>query len=160
MKKSVQNLFVLTTVSQNDALDTLKCLSVNISVINRLVKLRGKRPSLVQILKLCAAVATLSVLIASADEVLDDISLSELLGLSEINAIGVLLKSMTNGMLNALGTMRVGMTALSYLELGSVEFNKNKSSIRKEILRKVFARMPEVVAVGIKNSINGIRNIF
>ena len=56
--------------------------------------------------------------------------------------------------------MRVGMTALRYLELGSLEFNRNKPSIRKEIRRKAMARMPAVVAVGIKNGILGIKNIF
>lgn len=160
VKKSAQNVFILTSVSQNGALDIFTCLSMNISMINRLVELRGKRPSFGQILRLYAAVASSSVLIASADEALDDINLSEILGMSGINATGVLLKSMTNGMLNALVTMRVGMTALRYLELGSLEFNRNKTSIRKEIRRKAMARMPAVVAMGIKNGILGIKNIF
>lgn len=160
VKKSAQNVFILTSVSQNGALDIFTCLSMNISMINRLVELRGKRPSFGQILRLYAAVASSSVLIASADEALDDINLSEILGMSGINATGVLLKSMTNGMLNALVTMRVGMTALRYLELGSLEFNRNKTSIRKEIRRKAMAHMPAVVAMGIKNGILGIKNIF
>ena len=160
VKKYAQNVFVLTTVSQNGALDIFTCLSMNISMISRLVELRGKRPSIGQILRLYAAVASSSVLIASADEALDDINLSELLGMSGINATGVLLKSMTNGMLNALVTMRVGMTALRYLEVGSIEFNQNKTSIRKEVRRKAMMRMPSVVASGIKNGILGIKNIF
>lgn len=160
VKKSAQNVFVLTTVSQNGALDIFTCLSMNISMINRIVELRGKRPSFGQIIRLYAAIASSSVLIASADEALDDINLSELLGMSGINATGVLLKSMTNGMLNALVTMRVGMTTIRYLELGSLEFNRNKPSIRKEIRRKAMMRMPAVVAMGIKNGILGIKNIF
>lgn len=160
VKKTAQNVFVLTTVSQNGTLDVFTCLSMNISLINRLVELRGKRPSFGQILRLYWSVASSSVLIASADEALDDINLGELLGISGINATGVLLKSMTNGMLNALVTMRVGMTALRYLEVGSIEFNQNKASIRKEVRRKAMMRMPAVVASGIKNGILGIRNIF
>ena len=160
VKKTAQNVFVLTTVSQNGTLDVFTCLSMNISLINRLVELRGKRPSFGQILRLYWSVASSSVLIASADEALDDVSLGELLGMSGINATGVLLKSMTNGMLNALVTMRVGMTALRYLEVGSIEFNQNKASIRKEVRRKAMMRMPAVVASGIKNGILGIRNIF
>lgn len=160
VKKTAQNVFVLTTVSQNGALDVFTCLSMNISLINRLVELRGKRPSFGQILRLYWSVASSSVLIASADEALDDINLGELLGMSGINATGVLLKSMTNGMLNALVTMRVGMTALRYLEVGSIEFNQNKASIRKEVRRKTMMRMPAVVAMGVKNGILGIKNIF
>lgn len=160
VKKTAQNVFVLTTVSQNGALDVFTCLSMNISLINRLVELRGKRPSFGQILRLYWSVASSSVLIASADEALDDINLGELLGMSGINATGVLLKSMTNGMLNALVTMRVGMTALRYLEVGSIEFNQNKASIRKEVRRKAMMRMPAVVAMGVKNGILGIKNIF
>ena len=160
VKKTAQNVFVLTTVSQNGTLDVFTCLSMNISLINRLVELRGKRPSFWQILRLYWSVASSSVLIASADEALDDINLGELLGISGINATGVLLKSMTNGMLNALVTMRVGMTALRYLEVGSIEFNQNKASIRKEVRRKTMMRMPAVVAMGVKNGILGIKNIF
>lgn len=160
VKKSAQNVFVLTTVSQNGALDTFTCLSMNISMINRLVEIRGKRPSFGQILRLYGAVASSSVLIASADEVMDDVNLGELLGMSGIKATGVLLKSLTNGMLNSLVTMRVGMTTLRYLEIGSLEFNQNKNSIRKEIRRKAVARMPAVVTMGIKNSIIGIKKIF
>lgn len=160
VKKTAQKVFVLTTVSQNGTLDVFTCLSMNISLINRLVELRGKRPSFWQILRLYWSVASSSVLIASADEALDDINLGELLGISGINATGVLLKSMTNGMLNALVTMRVGMTALRYLEVGSIEFNQNKASIRKEVRRKTMMRMPAVVAMGVKNGILGIKNIF
>ena len=160
VKKTAQNVFVLTTVSQNGTLDVFTCLSMNISLINRLVELRGKRPSFWQILRLYWSVASSSVLIASADEALDDINLGELLGISGINATGVLLKSMTNGMLNALVTMRVGMTALRYLEVGSIELNQNKASIRKEVRRKTMMRMPAVVAMGVKNGILGIKNIF
>lgn len=160
VKKTAQNVFVLTTVSQNGALDVFTCLSMNISLINRLVELRGRRPTFGQILRLYWSVVSSSVLIASADEALDDINLGELLGMSGINATGVLLKSMTNGMLNALVTMRVGMTALRYLEVGSIEFNQNKTSIRREVRRKAMMRMPSVVASGIKNGILGIKNIF
>ena len=160
VKKTAQNVFVLTTVSQSGTLDVFTCLSMNISLINRLVELRGRRPTFGQILRLYWSVVSSSVLIASADEALDDINLGELLGMSGINATGVLLKSMTNGMLNALVTMRVGMTALRYLEVGSIEFNQNKTSIRKEVRRKAMMRMPSVVASGIKNGILGIKNIF
>lgn len=142
------------------AQDVFTCLSMNVSLINRLVDLRGKRPSFGQILRLYWSVASSSVLIASADEALDDINLGELLGLSGINATDVLLKSMTNGVLNALVTMRIGMTALRYLEVGSIEFNHNKSSICKDVRRKAMMRMPAVVASGIKNGILGIKNIF
>ena len=160
VRKSAQNVFVLTTVSQNGALDMLACLSMNISMLNRLVGLRGKRPSFGQILRLYAAVVSSSALIASADEALDDINLGELLGLSGIKATGLILKSVTNGLLNSLITMRVGMTAIRYLEIGSVDFKRNKSTIRKEIRRKAIARMPAVVAMGIKNGVLGIKNIF
>lgn len=160
VKKSAQNVFILTSVSQNGALDIFTCLSMNISMINRLVELRGRRPSLGQILRLYVAIVSSSVLIASADEALDDINLGELLGLSGINVTGMLLKSSTNGMLNAFVTMRVGMTAFRYLETGSVWFNANKVLIRKEIRRKAIAGIPSVVAGGIKNGVVELKNLF
>lgn len=160
VKKSAQNVFILTSVSQNGALDVFTCLSMNISLINRLVELRGKRPSLGQILRLYIAVASSSVLIASADEALDDLNLGELLGMSGVNVTGTVFKSAANGMINSFVTLRVGMTALKYLEAGSLYFVENKKAIRKEIRRKAVKYMPAVVGGGFKNGILGLKNLF
>lgn len=160
VKKSAQNVFVLTTISQSGALDVFTVLSVNISLINRLVELRGKRPSFGQIIRLYAAVASSSVLIASADEVLDDINLGEILGVSGLNVTGAVFRSAANGMMNAFVTLRIGLTAMKYLEVGSVEFNGNRQLIRKEIRRKAIKRIPAVVGNGIKSGILGIKNLF
>ena len=160
VRKSAQNVFILTSVSQNGALDVFTCLSMNISLINRLVELRGKRPSLGQILRLYAAVASSSVLIASADEVLDDLNIGELLGISGVNVTGTVFKSAANGMINSFVTLRVGMTALKYLEAGSLYFIENKKAIRKEIRRKTVKFMPAVVGGGFKNGILGLKNLF
>ena len=160
VRKSAQNVFVLTSVSQNGALDIFTCLSMNISLINRLVDLRGKRPSLGQVFRLYVAVASSSVLIASADESLDDIDLGELLGMSGVNVAGTVLKSAANGMCNAFVTLRVGMATLKYLEEGSLYFNENKKAIRKEIRRSAVKCMPAVVAGGIKNGMMGLKNMF
>ena len=160
VKKAAQNVFVLTTVSQNGALDVFTCLSMNISVINRLVELKGKRPSLGQIIKLYASVLSSSVLIASADEALDDINLAEILGMSGANLTGAIFKSAANGMINSFVTLRVGMTALRYLEEGSIAFNKNRMTIRKDVRRKAAKYMPGVVGGGVKNGILGLKNIF
>ena len=43
----------------------------------------------------------------------------ELMGMSGANVAGTLFKSTANGMINAFVTLRVGMTALKYLEEGS-----------------------------------------
>jgi hypothetical protein len=160
VRKSAQNVFILTSVSQNGALDVFTCLSMNISLINRLVELRGKRPSLGQILRLYIAVASSSVLIASADEALDDLNLGELLGMSGVNVTGTVFKSAANGMVNSFVTLRVGMTALKYLEAGSLYFIENKKAIRKEIRRKAVKYMPAVVGGGVKNGILGLKNLF
>lgn len=160
VKKTAQNVFVLTTVSQNGALDVFTCLSMNVSLINRLVELRGKRPSLGQIIKLYAAIASTSVLIASADEALDDINLAEILGMSGMNLPGAIFKSAANGMINSFVTLRVGMTALRYLEEGSAAFNKNRKTIRKDVCRKAVKYMPAVVAGGVRNGMSGLKNLF
>ena len=160
VRKSAQNVFILTSVSQNGALDVFTCLSMNISLIRRLVDLRGKRPSLGQVFRLYVAVVSSSVLIASADEALDDLNLGELLGMSGVNVTGTLFKSAANGMINAFVTLRVGMTALKYLEEGSLYFNENKQLIRKEIRRKAVKSLPAVVGGGVKNGILGLKNLF
>ena len=160
VKRSAQNVFVLTTVSQNGALDIFTCLSMNINLINRIVEMRGKRPSLRQLVKLYGAVLSSSVLIASADEALDEINIGELLGMSGVQITGAVFKSAANGMMNSFVTLRVGMTTLRYLELGSSAFSQNKHSIRKEIRRKAMKYMPAVVGGGVKNGILGLKNIF
>lgn len=160
VRKSAQNVFILTAVSQNGVLDVFTCLSMNISLIRRLVDLRGKRPSLGQVFRLYVAVASSSVLIASADEALDDLNLGELLGMSGVNVTGTVFKSAANGMINAFVTLRVGMTALKYLEEGSLYFNENRQAIRKEIRIRAVKCIPAVVGGGVKNGILGLKNLF
>lgn len=69
-------------------------------------------------------------------------------------------KSAANGMINAFVTLRVGMTALKYLEEGSLYFNENRQAIRKEIRRRAVKCMPSVVGGGVKNAILGLKNLF
>lgn len=160
VRKSARKVFMLTSVSPNGAFDVFICLGMTISLINRLIEKRGKRPSLGQILKLYVAVVSSSVLISSADEVLGEMDFGELLGMSGVNITGTVLKSAANGMINAFVTLRVGMTAQKYLEEGSVYFNENKQAIRKEIRRRAVKCMPLIVAGGVKNGILGLRKIF
>lgn len=160
VKKTARSIFILTSISQNGALDIFSSLSMNISMINNIVEMRGKRPSFGQLLRLYTRVAASSVLIASADEALDEINLGELLGLSGINVTSAIFKSATNGMLNAYVALRVGMTTLRYLEVGSEAFKENKSAIRKEVRRSAIKKLPLVVATGVKDGVLGVKNWF
>lgn len=160
VKKTARSIFVLTSISQNGALDIFSSLSMNISMINRIVEMRGKRPSFGQLLRLYTRVAASSVLIASADEALNEVNLGELLGLSGINVTAAIFKSATNGMLNAYVALRVGMTTLRYLEEGSEAFKRNRSAIRKEVRRSAIKKLPLVVATGVKDGVFGVKNWF
>ena len=99
-------------------------------------------------------------LIASADEALNEVNLGELLGLSGINVTAAIFKSATNGMLNAYVALRVGMTTMRYLEEGSEAFKRNRSAIRKEVRRSAIKKLPLVVATGVKDGVFGVKNWF
>lgn len=154
VKESALDVFLITSLSQNGGIDILGSLAVNFKLINRIIKQVGFRPTLWQLLKLYTSVISTSLIITAVDDILDNINLGDIIG-----AAGkVVLKSVTNGAMNAFVCLRVGYATIKYLEIGNKEFNKERDKITKQIISQSKTALPSVVKDGIVKSFKSIKN--
>lgn len=154
VKAAAVSNFVITAVSQNGAFDFISSMVINLRMINAVIRKLGIRPSSIQVLKLYATVMSSSLIITSLDNILDDMDFGELIG-----GLGVLggqitklvVPSATNGLLNALVTLRVGYTTIKYLEVGNRSFDKSETikwaikSARKQIINVGKEGMAQII---------------
>ncbi len=159
IRSTAETVFVITAVSQNKSVDMISTLSMNVRMISRLIRQQGYRPSYIQLFKLYVSVISSSIIIGSVDELMDDIDLGSLVGMTGLKLAGSILKSGDNGAANAYNTVKVGKSTIKYLEEGPQEFQENKKSVKHEIRRNARKELPRVVTSGLKNSVNMLRNI-
>lgn len=153
MKQEIKNyavsIFVITTISQNGTIDMLSSIGQNFRMINKLVSISGYRPSFIQVAKLYATIFSSALLITSIDDILDDMDFEEFFG-----SIGVLLsnpitKSITNGSVNAFVALRVGYATLKYLDLGEVNYTKDKKSIKIKVRKDAKSDLLDIAKRGV-----------
>lgn len=159
VRSTAETVFVITAVSQNKSVDMLSTLSMNVRMINRLIRQQGYRPSFVQLFKLYVSVITSAIVIGSVDELIDDIDLGSIIGATGIKVVGAVLKSATNGVANAFVTLKVGKSTQKYLEEGSAAFAERKKAVKREIRRNARKELPHVVMNGVKSSVTLLKGI-
>ena len=143
VKTSAVSNFTITAVSQSGTFDFITSMSINLKMINEVIRKLGVRPSYTQLVKLYVSVLSASLIITTLDDMLDDIDFGELvggLGVLGGQVANIVVPSATNGMMNALVTLRVGYTTIKYLEVGNRSFDKSEArrwavkSARKQIV--------------------------
>lgn len=136
VRESAKVSLLMTTVSQNGSIDIIANTAITFKMIGALVKEVGYRPTLPQLFRLYSSVITTSFIVASVDEVIDNLDISGMIGNAGVGAIYKIFQPLANGAANAYMCMRVGYATVRYLECGYREYNRNKSVIRKEIARE------------------------
>lgn len=145
IKKNAKTVMVSTAISQNGRLDFFTVVAVNLKMIKEIVEICGFRPSFRKLAKLTINVFS-TALIA---EGLEDIDLSEVLPsqtlttLSELPLVKPLMSSMTQGISNALLTLRVGIVTRKYLFTDAQEVTKEK--VRRDALIEAAGMLPSVI---------------
>jgi hypothetical protein len=145
VRKHAKTIMVSTAISQNGRLDAMIVVAVNLRMIKDLVVMCGYRPSFKNLAKLTINVFS-TALIA---EGLEDMNLGEVLPMSGVNTLGELplvkgaISSVTQGISNALLTLRVGIVTRKYLFSDSGEMSKEK--IRRDALLEAAKLTPLVV---------------
>lgn len=145
IKKNAKTVMVSTAISQNGRLDFFTVVAVNLKMIKEIVEICGFRPNFRKLAKLTINVFS-TALIA---EGLEDIDLSEVLPsqtlttLSELPLVKPLMSSMTQGISNALLTLRVGIVTRKYLFTDAQEVTKEK--VRRDALVEAASMLPSVI---------------
>ena len=159
IRSTAETVFIITAVSQNKSIDMISTLSMNVRMIGRIIRQQGYRPSYIQLFKLYVSVISSSIIIGSIDELMDDIDLGSLVGITGMKLAGSILKSGANGAANAFITLKIGKSTMKYLEEGAKEFRENKKAVKREIRRNARKELPKIVATGLKNSISMLKNL-
>ena len=160
VKEHAKTVMISTAISQNGRLDFITVVVVNLKMIKELVLLSGFRPSLPALAKLSIQVMS-TALIAEGLENLDlndVLPQSTLSSIAEIPLIKPILSSTTQGISNALLTLRIGIVTREYLFISTQGLTK--TSIRKTALIEAASLTPGVVADGLTILPKKLFNVF
>ncbi len=145
IKRHAKTVMISTAISQNGRLDFFTVVVVNLKMIKELVTMCGFRPSYKNLSKLTINVFT-TALIA---EGLENLDINDVLPQSTMNTLGEIplikpiMSSVTQGISNALLTLRIGIVARKYLFTDAKEITKEK--IRRDALLEAAKMLPSVV---------------
>lgn len=160
MRQHAKTVMISTAISQNGRLDFITIMHVNLRMIKELVELSGFRPSYQQLAKLSVNVITTALVAEGLEnlDISDVLPQSTMNSLSEIPLIKPFLSSVTQGISNALLTLRIGIVTREFLFTTSKDLTKN--TIRKTALLEAAAITPLVVAEGLAIFPNKIMSMF
>jgi uncharacterized membrane protein YcjF (UPF0283 family) len=146
MIRKAKTVLISTAICQNARVDMITVFTVDINMVKELVVRCGFRPNMVNLSKLLTKIFT-TALIA---EGLQSISMDDILPQSATNALKELpfvkpiISSITQGLANALLTLRIGCVARRYLfKDGACITNED---IRRQAFKDAMLLYPQVVA--------------
>lgn len=143
--RNAKTVLLSTAISQNAKLDMYSTVSVNLKMIKEIVTVSGFRPNMKNLSKLTVNVAS-TALIADG---LESLKLEDVLPTNIISAFGnvpllkPVLSSVSQGVINALLTIRIGLVTRGYLFSDSK--NVSKALIRAEAFKDAMLLLPIVV---------------
>ena len=146
---NARSVMVSTAIIQNANFDMAAVFAVNLKMIKEIVEKCGYRPSMINLSKLTTKIFFIS-LVASG---LENVSLEDVLPKNALEVfdkvpfLDKIVESTTQGVANALMTLRIGCVARKYL------FNDGKvltqEDIRKVAYKETLKLIPEVIADSI-----------
>ncbi|HOI85803.1 MAG TPA: DUF697 domain-containing protein [Acholeplasmataceae bacterium] len=160
IRKNAKTVMLSTAISQNGRLDFFTVIVVNLKMIKELVVMCGFRPSMSHLAKLTINVFT-TALIA---EGLENMDITELMPTSTVNTISEIpfikpvLSSVTQGISNALLTLRIGIVTRKFLFSDAKEITKEE--IRRTALLEAAGMMPQVIGDALMILPKKIANLF
>lgn len=160
VRNSAVSSFAVTAISQNGSLDFISNIAINFKMINSVVMQLGRRPSLSQLLKLYVSVFSSSLIVTAVDEIVEEIDFSAILKNLGIagKALGVVLPSAMNGLMNAFVTLKVGYATIKYIEQGAAGCNKDE--IRRFAVKSAGSKILSVGKDGVLVATKKLGNIF
>lgn len=146
IRKNAKTVMISTAISQNGRLDFFTVVVVNLKMIKELVVMSGFRPSYKNLAKLTANVMSTALIAEGLEnmDIGDILPQSTMNTLADIPLIRPMLSSVTQGISNALLTLRIGIVARKFLFSDAKEITKEE--IRKTALLEAAKMLPSVIA--------------
>lgn len=155
---TAKKVMVVTSISQNSVYDMIGMATINFNLVRRIVEICGFRPTTPQVVGLYVKVLSYSVVAGS----LEDLNLEDFVSTLTENSLGkiggVIFASATQGIVNALMTLRIATITKNYL------LNANVYQTREELKRKSFSEAMKLLreiattelSKKIKNPVKGL----
>lgn len=143
--KNAKTVLLSTAISQNSKLDMYSTVAVNLKMVKEIVEACGFRPNMKNLSKLTIRVAS-TALIAEGLESLkleDILPTNTITALSNIPLLKPVLSSFSQGVVNALMTIRIGLVTRGYLFTDAK--NVSKALIRAEAFKDAMIILPIVI---------------
>ena len=144
---TAKKVFIITAVSQNSLYDMLGMAAANFSLIKSITEICGFRPSNAEVLRLYIRVLSITLLAGN----LEEMNIQELIPMATEGALGkalgIVAASATQGLVNALTTLRMASIAKNYLLYADV------SQTRKELRKKSYAEALEILKKMMKQGV-------
>lgn len=160
IRKHAKTVMISTAISQNGRLDFFTVIVVNLKMIKELVESCGFRPSYRNLAKLTINVMTTALIAEGLEnmDIGDALPQSTLNTLGEIPLIKPLMSSVTQGVSNALLTLRIGIVTRKYLFTDAADITKEK--IRRDALLEATSMLPTVVGDAMISLPKKVANLF
>ena len=146
IRKNAKTVMISTAISQNGRLDFFTVVAVNLKMIKELVVMCGFRPSFKNLSKLTINVFTTALIAEGLEnmDIGDILPTSTMNTLTDIPFIRPMLSSVTQGISNALLTLRIGIVTRKFLFSDAKEITKEQ--IRRNALLEAAGMIPSVIA--------------
>ncbi len=162
IKKNIDSLvvdcardtLVLTAMSQNGFIDFIVVLTNNFRMIKKIVLMCGFRPTFIRTMKLYANVFFSSLVADGAQK----IEMSSLISSSLTGVSKLVTDSISNGAVNALFMLRIGMLTKNYLYFEDVK--KKKFSLRNNSIFEACKLFPSVIMSVVTSPIKSVSKMF
>lgn len=141
---TAMKVFIVTAVSQNSVYDMLGMASANFSLIKRIVEICGFRPGNLQVFRLYIRIMSITILAGNLEEMNIEELIPEITEGALGKTLGIVAASATQGIVNALTTLRMAAICKNYL------LNADVSQTRKELRRKSYAEAMEILKSIVK----------
>lgn len=149
MREWAKSVFIITSVSQNNLVDTTVVLVMNYRQIEDLVHATGFRPSRAGMFRIYANILTTTLISYCTSEVISDLAGETTLAgaMANLKIPGVISESAIQGAVNALLTLRIGYVTKTFLMEGPDALaGRKRREVSIKAFKDAFVAIPGVLA--------------
>jgi len=159
MMSTAKRVMIITAVSQNSVYDMLGMASANFCLVKRIVEICGFRPTTPQVMRLYLKILSYTMLSGA----MEDMNIEEYVPMIVEGSLGKLSKlaiaSATQGLVNALTTLRIASITKNYLL--NADVNQTKKELRIKSYKEASLALKDLAGQFVEDKVtNPIKNVF
>lgn len=156
MMDTAKKVLIVTAVSQNSVYDMLGMASANFCLVKRIVEICGFRPTTPQVMRVYLKILSFTFLAGT----IEDLDIEEYLPMIMEGSLGKLSKlaiaSVTQGLVNALTTLRIASMTKNYLLNADVHMTRKE--LRKKSYQEAGSALKEIAGQFVEDKVEKVTN--